>query len=31
MEDKVNPVFMKEKGDGFYKNNDFYSAINAYN
>ena len=31
LEDKENnPLFIKDKGDEFYRNNDFYSAINAY-
>ena len=29
--DDRNPIWIKEKGDNFFKNNDFQSAINAYN
>ena len=25
-----NPLFLKDKGDDFFKNKDYYSAINAY-
>lgn len=30
-DDSSNPVWLKDKGDEFYKNHDYYSAINAYN
>ena len=26
-----NPIWIKEKGDNFFKNKDYRSAINAYN
>lgn len=25
-----NPLWLKDKGDDFYRNKDYYSAINAY-
>ena len=29
--DNKNPLWVKDKADEFLKNNDFYSALNAYN
>ncbi len=29
--EQKNPLWLKDKGDEFYRNKDFYSALNAYN
>ena len=30
-ENTENPLWLKDKADEFYKNKDYYSAMNAYN